>query len=93
MEIDGRPVASDNVFVTFSNSRYTGTHFLIAPAAKIDDGQLDVTILENLPRLRLLKLFPTIYSGRHIEYKEVSCQQRLPHHDPLTQGHAAGTGR
>lgn len=75
LEIDGRPVASDNVFVTFSNSRYTGTHFLIAPAAKIDDGQLDVTILENLPRLRLLKLFPTIYSGRHIGYKEVSCQR------------------
>jgi diacylglycerol kinase (ATP) len=72
LEIDGRPVASDNVFVTFSNSRYTGTHFLIAPDAKIDDGQLDVTILDSLPRSRLLKLFPTIYSGRHIEYKEVS---------------------
>jgi len=72
MEIDGELVESDNVFVTFSNSRYTGTNFLIAPDAKIDDGQLDVTILENLPRARLLKLFPTIYSGRHIEYDEVS---------------------
>jgi len=72
MTIDGRNTTSDNVFVTISNSRFTGTHFLIAPGAEIDDGQLDVTILENLPRLRLLKLFPTIYSGRHIEYTEVS---------------------
>ncbi len=72
LEVDGRPVSSENVFVTFSNSRYTGTNFLIAPDAKIDDGQLDLTILENLPRSRLLKLFPTIYNGRHIEYKEVS---------------------
>jgi len=72
MEIDGKLVEGDNVFVTFSNSRYTGTNFLIAPDAKIDDGQLDVTILEKLPRARLLKLFPTIYSGRHIEYDEVS---------------------
>ena len=72
MEIDGKLMESDNVFVTFSNSRYTGTHFLIAPDAEIDDGQLDVTILEKLPRARLLKLFPTIYSGRHIEYDEVS---------------------
>ena len=70
--IDGKITTSDNIFVTISNSRYTGTHFLIAPDAEIDDGKLDVTILENLPRSRLLKLFPTIYSGRHIEYTEVS---------------------
>ena len=72
MEIDGKVIASDNVFVTISNSRFTGTHFLIAPDAEIDDGQFDVTILENLPRSRLLKLFPTIYSGRHMEYNEIS---------------------
>jgi len=72
MEIDAQTIRSDNVFITISNSRYTGTHFLIAPDAVIDDGLLDVTILGNLPRRRLLKLFPTIYSGRHVEYKEVS---------------------
>jgi len=72
MEIDGKVVKSDNVFITISNSRYTGTHFLIAPEAQIDDGLLDVTILRNLKRSRLLRLFPTIYSGRHVEYEEVS---------------------
>jgi len=84
MEIDGKTVRSDNIFVTVSNSRYTGTHFLIAPAAIIDDGLLDVTILESLPRHRLLKLFPTIYSGRHIEYKEISTLKgaRIRIHSP-----------
>jgi diacylglycerol kinase (ATP) len=72
MEIDGRPVHSDNVFTTISNTRYTGSHFLIAPEAVIDDGRLDVIILRKLKRFRLLKLFPTIYDGRHIEYEEVS---------------------
>ena len=72
MEIDGELIRNDNVLIAISNSRYTGTHFLIAPDAVIDDGQLDVIMLEKLPRFRLLKLFPTIYSGRHIEYKEVS---------------------
>jgi len=72
MEIDGEEVDSDNIFVTISNSRYTGTHFLIAPGAVIDDGLLDVTILNNLHRRRLLKLFPTIYAGQHVEYKEVA---------------------
>lgn len=72
VDIDTKTLHCDNVFITISNSRYTGTHFLIAPDAVIDDGYLDVTILEKLPRHRLLKLFPTIYSGRHVEYREVS---------------------
>lgn len=75
MEIDGKPRQSNNVFIAISNSRYTGTHFLMAPGAVLDDGRLDVTILASLPRRRLLRLFPSIYSGRHVEYAEVSnCQ-------------------
>jgi len=75
LETDGERRQSDNVFIAISNSRYTGTHFLIAPSARLDDGLLDVTMLENLPRRRLLKLFPSIYKGRHVDYPEIStCQ-------------------
>ena len=86
MEIDGETIHSDNVFVTISNTCYTGTHFMMAPDAVIDDGLLDVTILETLPRWRLLKLFPTIYSGRHVEYKEVSTRKAalISIHSPET---------
>ena len=75
LEMDGERRQSDNVFIAISNSRYTGTHFLIAPSARLDDGLLDVTLLKRLPRRRLLRLFPSIYSGRHVDYPEVStCQ-------------------
>jgi diacylglycerol kinase (ATP) len=72
LEINDEVITSNNVFITISNSRYTGTNFLIAPTAEIDDGLMDVTILENLSRGRLLRLFPTIYDGRHVDYDEVS---------------------
>ena len=75
IDINGKNIIQNNVFVEISNSRYTGTSFLIAPDAKIDDGLLDVTLLSSLPRRRLLRLFPTIYSGRHVEYEEVSTYQ------------------
>jgi YegS/Rv2252/BmrU family lipid kinase len=75
LEIDGRIIQQDNVFVEISNTRYTGTTFLIAPAARMDDGLLDVTLLRKIPRLRLLRLFPTIYSGRHVGFEEVSVFQ------------------
>lgn len=71
LHLDGERLEQDNVFVEVSNSRYTGTHFLIAPAARIDDGLLDVTLLTSLSRTRLLRLFPTVYSGRHVDFEEV----------------------
>jgi len=71
IEIDGERIEQEALFIEISNTRYTGTHFLMAPDARFDDGLLDVTIVRRLPRARLLRLFPTIYSGRHVEYDEV----------------------
>lgn len=75
MEVDGRLIEQDNLFVELSNSRYTGTSFLMAPGARLDDGMLDLTLLHALPRHRLLRLFPTIYSGKHVTYSEVTVMQ------------------
>ncbi len=68
-------IGEELVFVEVANSRYTGTSFLIAPDAKIDDGLLDVIILKKISRLKILKLFPTIYSGKHINYKEIETRK------------------
>lgn len=65
----------DLIFVEVANSRYTGTSFLIAPEAKIDDGLLDVIILKKISRLKILRLFPSIYSGKHIKYQEVESKK------------------
>lgn len=77
IEIDGDVIEEENVFVEISNTRYTGTSFLIAPAARLDDGRFDVILLRRLPRLRLLRLFPTIYRGTHVRFEEVrTCTAR-----------------
>lgn len=75
VEIDGELVEQEALFVEISNSRYTGTSFLMAPVAQLDDGLLDVTVLRRLSRRRLLRLFPTIYRGSHVEYAEVLTRQ------------------
>jgi YegS/Rv2252/BmrU family lipid kinase len=71
IEIDGKKITRDNVFVEISNSRYTGTTFLMAPQAKLDDGYLDVTLLNKINRRKILKLFPTIFKGNHHQFEEV----------------------
>ena len=76
-EIDGKKLEQNALFIEISNTRYTGTSFLMAPDAKADDGLLDVTVVRRLPRHRLLRLFPTIYRGRHVEHPEVfTCQAK-----------------
>jgi diacylglycerol kinase (ATP) len=43
----------------------------IAPLAKMDDGLLDVCVVGAVDRMRLLRLFPTVYSGKHLGVPEV----------------------
>lgn len=73
IEIDGKQFERENVFVEISNTRYTGKDFLMAPKAVIDDGLLDVILLNKLSRIRLLQCLPKIFTGEHVKLKEVEC--------------------
>ena len=70
IEIDGRILERDNVFTEISNTTYT-SNFYMAPAAKIDDGLLDVTLLNKISRVGLIKAFPKVFTGEHVHLKEV----------------------
>ena len=72
IELDGKTIKRESMFIEVSNTRFTGTSFLIAPGAEPDDGLFDITLVRRLGRVRLLRLFPTIYRGEHIRYDEVS---------------------
>jgi diacylglycerol kinase (ATP) len=47
----------------------------IAPSARIDDGMLDLVIVESLPLLRLFLLFPRVYRGTHVDHPAVHCHR------------------
>lgn len=70
IEIDGKKLERENIFVEISNTRYT-SNFLMAPKAKIDDGFLDVVMLSKVTRRKLLSAFPKIFTGEHILLQEV----------------------
>ncbi|MBM4169654.1 MAG: diacylglycerol kinase family lipid kinase [Ignavibacteria bacterium] len=72
--IDGATIERDSIFIEISNTRYT-SNFLMAPGAKIDDGLLDVTLVGDMSRRRLLQSFPKIFTGEHILLKEVETFQ------------------
>jgi YegS/Rv2252/BmrU family lipid kinase len=58
--------------VAAANSRQFGGGMRLAPDASLTDGLLDVVIIEDMPKHRFLRLAPTVFSGRHVRYHEVS---------------------
>jgi YegS/Rv2252/BmrU family lipid kinase len=72
---DGQSESVDACFAVVSNSRYTGTTFLIAPRARLDDGLLDLVVLKKISRRRVIQIFRTIFSGAHVLEPEVVYHQ------------------
>lgn len=56
------------LFLAFGNSKFTGGKMLIAPNADVADGLIEYVRWSPLGRMRLLWLFPTLFSGSHIRH-------------------------
>jgi diacylglycerol kinase (ATP) len=63
--------AEPTVLAAFANVSSYGGGMKIAPRARLDDGKLDICVVRNINKLKLLCLFPTIYFGRHLGVSEV----------------------
>lgn len=63
------------LLAAFANAPYYGDGMLVAPRAKMDDGKLDLCLINPLHRVKLLSLFPSVYFGRHLAIKEVEYSQ------------------
>ena len=61
--------------VAFANAPSYGHGMRIAPRARLDDGKLDVCFVRRTSKLRLLRLFPTVFSGGHLSLPEVEYAQ------------------
>jgi diacylglycerol kinase family enzyme len=62
-------------FLSFSNSRCTGGHMQMAPHADVADGRLDVIRVGDLGRVGLLRAFPSIYQGTHVQHPNIESIQ------------------
>jgi len=58
-------------FATVSNQPYFGGGMKISPTSNTTDGLIEVTIVHNLSRVKLLVVFVTVFFGKHTKFKEV----------------------
>lgn len=71
LEVDGEGWEGDALLVQVANCPNHGGGFTVAPGAGIDDGLLDVVLVEAVGHARAIELIPLIYAGKHIELPEV----------------------
>jgi YegS/Rv2252/BmrU family lipid kinase len=67
VRLDGHdPLRFAGYSVAAANSKMFGGGMLLAPDASLEDGLLDVVMIEDMPRVRYLRLAPSVFSGRHV---------------------------
>ena len=75
-EINGKKSVKDFMFVVGCNSINVGKGMRMAPKAKLDDGLMDIIVVEsNISRIRLLSVLPKLFKGTHIDEPEVQYYQ------------------
>jgi diacylglycerol kinase (ATP) len=67
--------AKPTILAAFANASAYGGGMKIAPQAQLDDGKLDVCIVRAMDTLKLFCLFPTVYFGKHLSFREVEYSQ------------------
>ena len=70
LNVDGEENADRRpcLFLTFSNSKYTGGTMMIAPKADVNDGLIEYVRWGPIGRIGLVKNLPTLYDGTHINH-------------------------
>ena len=73
LNIDGNEIERKAWFISFANSNQFGYNTAIAPLAQLDDGLIDVCIVDRIPLLHLPMTAPLLYLNhfelsQHVEY-------------------------
>ena len=70
--VDGTLVADDAMLVSLGNGPSFGGGMRVCPSADMHDGLLSMLWVHRISRPALIRVFPKLYSGRHVEHPAVS---------------------
>lgn len=73
--LDGQLLQSRAMLIAIANGISYGGGMKVCPGAELDDGYFDVMILEPVSKFEFLRVFPKVFSGRHISHPKVSIRR------------------
>jgi diacylglycerol kinase family enzyme len=71
----GAPRTITGYTIAAANSKAYGGGMMLAPDASLDDGLLDLVMVEHVSKARFLRLLPTVFKGEHVRQPAVHVQR------------------
>jgi diacylglycerol kinase (ATP) len=71
LSFDGEQLDAELTLAAFGNTKSYGGGMRICPDADPTDGLLDATMVASASRTKLIRLFPTVFKGTHVDLDEV----------------------
>ncbi len=72
LTLDGVHIETSGALISVGNNISLGGGMKVTPDAKVDDGVLDVLVVQALGRLSFLRIFPRVFEGTHVTDRRVT---------------------
>jgi YegS/Rv2252/BmrU family lipid kinase len=69
--IDGKKIRRNIELIAVGNGKYYGGGMKINPSADLEDGLLDICIVNKINKFKFALLFSTVFKGNHTKFEEV----------------------
>jgi diacylglycerol kinase (ATP) len=71
MSMNGMSMNGNHFLIAVGNGTCAGGGFYLTPDAKIDDGLLDVCLVDDISVPQVLRIFPSVMKGKHQKHGQV----------------------
>lgn len=71
IHLDDRVISTQAMLIAIGNGRSYGGGMKVCPNADMQDGLFDVMVLKPISIPEFIRVFPKVYSGKHISHPEV----------------------
>ncbi|GAG17064.1 unnamed protein product, partial [marine sediment metagenome] len=72
IKFDGQEIHSKILFIAVSNGKIYGGRFKITPEAILDDGLLEICLVEEMGRFKYLSILHKVFKGTHASIKGIN---------------------
>lgn len=73
--LDGQSLEREAMLIAVGNGRSYGGGMLVCPDADLQDGYLDLMILNPVSKREFVQIFPSVYKGEHVHHPQVEIKR------------------
>ena len=75
IELDNQVIETEAMLIAVGNGSSYGGGMKVCPGAVMTDGLFEVMVLRPVSKVEFIRVFPKVFSGQHINHKQVDIYQ------------------